>query len=95
MNSESKADKIRKMLADKPTASADEIAKTIKCNPAYVYLVKSKMKSKPTQGQQVLRNHISSEGKRIADLEDQIKILRGQISVLKNVIWYLQHGSAI
>lgn len=95
MSSESKADKIRKMLAEKPGASADEIAKAIKCNVAYVYLVKSKMKAKPTPGQQVLRTHISSEGRRIVELEDQVKILRGQISVLKNVIWYLQHGSAI
>lgn len=99
MSSETKADKIRKLLAENPTMKAGEIAKAINCNEAYVYLIKSQKKAtkktEVSEGQKVLRTHITNDGRLLAELEDEVQILRGKIAVLKNVIWYLQHGASI
>lgn len=97
MSRSNKAAAIRKFFADHPNATAKEAAKAVKCKVAYVYVVRAgqKNKSQPTPGQQILRDYITQEDRKlmdtIAELEKTITSLRDELKSTYSVIHYLEH----
>lgn len=98
---QNKAEAIRKYMADNPNTKAQDVAKALGCNVAYVYLIRAqqgKVKKKPTRGQIVLRQEISNVDARIEMIKMENAELRKKIDSLHTVIHYLEnrlHGSPI
>lgn len=96
-----KADKVRKYMAENPKASAKEIAEKIGVNLQYVYDIKSKIKKAkkrkyvrrfPTEGQKVLRGVLvdTTQERTISILEKEVTRLNKELDGHWAVIQYLE-----
>lgn len=92
---QNKAAAIRKWMAANPGAKAKDIAAAVGCDITYVYLVQSadrrkNKKSKPTRGQEVVRQVMSEDSTKIAQLENERLLLQIEIDRLRTIIEYLE-----
>ena len=89
------ASKIRAYMVEHPAAKAPEIVANTGATLAYVYSVaqkarKSKVKSKPTKGQVVVRAVLNKDAELVENMKTLLMVQQNRIEQLTTIVAYLE-----